>query len=241
MIKYFICFQPRSGSTFLCESLVNPEKHLINGFEIIDNQAALDTCLTSAREVEYEKGFSAPLKKVVLDRYISSYPEALAIGFKFSHYQIGFLQHLISNGFCGIFLYRSNIFNTTLSQIWSLERKKRKMVPMLVTGETDTVEQLSPSKELFDFYMMDSFLQKQHVRSMHMLWPASKSLLLSYEALTDTSTRDASLANVCSLLEINPSHLGRSIQKRVSAEMSGKFSNISNIHLWKNSFSHLSC
>lgn len=244
MIKYFICFQPRSGSTFLCESLTNTEKRLVNGFEIIDYESALNAGLTSTIEAECEKGFSAPLKKEVLNRFISSHPEALSIGFKFSYYQIaddqiGFLQHLMDNGFYGIFLYRSSIFNTALSQIWSLERRNRKAAPMLTIGEDDVIKELSPSKDLFDFYMMDSFLQKQHVHSMHLLWQPSKSLLLSYEALTDHSTSDASLADVCNLLRINPSHLSKSTQKRVSAETSGKFVNISDLHQWKDHFSHL--
>jgi hypothetical protein len=245
VIKYFICFQPRSGSTFLCELLTNTEKGLFNGFEIIDYESALNAGLTSKIEAELQKGFSAPLKKEVLSRFISIHPEALSIGFKFSYYQIaddpiGFLQYLMDNRFYGIFLYRSSIFNTALSQIWSLERRNRNVSPMLAICEDDVIKELSPSKDLFDYYMMDCFLQKQHVHSMHLLWQPSKSLLLSYESLADHGTRDASLADVCNLLKINPSHLGKSIQKRISAETSEKFVNISDLHQWKERFSHLS-
>jgi hypothetical protein len=244
MIKYFICFQPRSGSTYLCEKLSNTHKGIVNGFELIDNAVAVNSGLTSLTEIDHQGSFSAPLKKEVVNRFIHSNANKLAVGFKFSHYQIaddqtGFIQFLLENGFKGIFLYRRSVFDTAISQMWSLERSRNKKTPMLELNEPDTVESSCFNESLFKYYMIDSMIQKQHVLSMHKLWLPSERALMAYEDLTDPMAEVSLFDLVCKLLEIRVSDLGNSIQQKVGYGSRGGMNAMKDLQKWRNSLGHL--
>lgn len=233
---YYICFQPRSGSTYLSEVLNNPEKNIVNSFELITRDTSLQLSLTSLEEVRLQ-GFSAALKKDVVDRYFKSTRETKKAGFKFSNYQIaddvpGFMQHMIHTGAKGIYLYRENIVETAISQIWSLRRSLSGHLPCIVDNEKADDEQLKVDEKIFEYYLFDSYMQREMVKCLQRIPAQDRSMLISYEELLSEATGNEAILNICKFLGIDSSDLAANRQKKRAKSSYGSVEDTDMLMKW---------
>ena len=113
---------------------------------------------------EYDD-FTATVKKIILNRFISKYASSAACGLKVAPYQVqddltGFIQHAYYLFDKFIILYRQNVVQTAISQIWSIERNKQIRGPHLVKGEENTVNHLEIDYRMFEWFLISSTLER---------------------------------------------------------------------------------
>jgi len=182
-MRYVLYFQPRSGSTLVCSRLNSATGQLVNGFEIIDADAARRADLLTSREFDQ---FDPVAKKVVVDRFFELHADSEVAGFKVAPYQIdddlaGFVQHVSHHVQKQIFLTRDNPVQSALSQLWSNERARQGLPPRILKGEEDTVARAHIDQAEFEYYVIDSMLERESVLALSRI--ADSPLVFSYETL----------------------------------------------------------
>lgn len=182
-MRYVLYFQPRSGSTLVCSRLNSGTGQAVNGFEIIDADAALRADLLTPGEFD---NFDPVAKKVVVDRFFELHADSNFVGFKVAPYQIdddlaGFVQHISHQVQRQIFLTRDNPVQSALSQLWSNERAKQGLPARIVKGEEDTVGRSHVDQAEFEYYVINSMLERESVLALSRL--TENPLVFSYETL----------------------------------------------------------
>lgn len=182
-MKYMIFFQPRCGSTYLASRLNHPEIGLVNGFEIATQAAAKDLSLLTDEE---SRRFDGEVQRAVLTRFFAENADAVAVGAKVAPYQIrddiaAYFQ--FARAACDklVFIYRENPVQTAISQLWSQERARQGKDANLHKGEERTIRQLHIERALFEYYVINSIVERDTVLSLANA--CHQKLCLSYEQL----------------------------------------------------------
>jgi hypothetical protein len=231
-MRYVLYFQPRSGSTLVCSRLNSGTGRLVNGFEIIDADAARRADLLTTGEFD---NFDPAAKKVVVDRFFELHAGSDVAGFKVAPYQIdddlaGFVQHVSHHVQRQIFLTRDNPVQSALSQLWSNARARQGLPPRILKGEEDTVARAHVDQAEFEYYVINSMLERESVLALSRL--TDNPLVFSYETLC--SDQSSVFDAIKTYLEVPGGiELVKSNQVKVRSDgAAGHVQNIEEVERW---------